>query len=314
MTYFKAKPVVRSGYGQASKYDVNNSRDMCYSRQFRFATKSRAFDEAKYPFDAECKAPSSSPSPSPSPTTVLSHLCLSQQQSFAGNTANPANNGSPKYGNTTGSSSSSRKRKFECHDMKDDDEQSGMVCNEKPTTLTSHNCLQKVTLSDGSVCYTMTASPSSVSVASAYSVSQPPAKKQRCNRGTAAGGNTKTAKTLLLSSAPPAQDKKNKLVYSNTMPLMHNHDQKKKKENAEHKTRKRRHSDDWTSKEKLLISLQDQTSIQDQLFPDTRVPTVNLKEMFDGLKVIRVHKKLRPKIYDEKPKSSDDRYDSLTSV
>eukprot|EP01084_Bolivina_argentea_P284925 488462_1 len=133
------------------------------------------------------------------------------------------------------------------------------------------NCLQKITLSDGSVCYTMSSK-----------ICEPPTKKLRSNSYNCKNEmNNEIGKKQKQKQKPKP---KPKLIYSNTMPFPSN----------DNKKRKRRHTEDWTSKDNLLESLKQQESIEDKLFPSNNIPSVNLEEIFNGQQFIRVHKKIRP--------------------
>ena len=187
------------------------------------------------------------------------------------------------------------------------------------------NCLKKVTLSDGSVCYTMVAPESKAS----QKIQQPPKKKQRSNSFAPIKSSPVLCrppkKKMRTNSYTPVQetksetvptpkfeknqDSKNKkaenkkqkhakkppLLHSNTMPFPIKYD-KSKEDAVNKKKRKRRHSinGDWTSRDNILASLKKQERIEDKLFPSGGVPQVNLEEIFNGQQFIRVHKKIRP--------------------
>eukprot|EP01083_Nonionella_stella_P027180 74809_1 len=216
---------------------------------------------------------------SPSPCTMLSNLDLQNQNHVP-------------YTN-----SSSKKRKLEEHDR----------------ASNKTNCLKKVILSDGSVCYTMVSQQQQSSLSSSCTPSQPPLKRMRPN-------SCSQPETLPLSQ-PPTKKRKaascrssrnrngsqmnqihshkktdhlgntkgNKaIVYSVSMPSLHQASNQNKKRRRRHS-----HNEHWTSNNNLLASLQQQESISEEIFP-SQVPKVNLEEMFNGQQFIRVHKKIRP--------------------
>jgi len=118
-------------------------------------------DECKSRSTSHSTESSLSPAPSPSPCTMLSDLNIEQDaaakyQQYSQDIAHKVK--TYKYPRK------SRKRKLH-----------------EDTTSTTTNCLRKVTLSDGSVCFTMapTASPVPISKSTYYPSSEPPKKKQR---------------------------------------------------------------------------------------------------------------------------------------
>lgn len=149
--------------------------------------------------------------------------------------------------------------------------------DEKENINNDGNYLRKVELSDGSICYTVSSMSSSSK--------EPPKKKIKTNSYFGNIGH-------IGNNGNNGNIKKPKLIYSQTMPPPINNNNNKKRR----RERKRRHSGDWTSRDNLIASLKQQELIEEELFPSIEngnVPYVNLKEMFNGLPTIRVHKRER---------------------
>ena len=241
-------------------------------RKYEYNNKYRCNDECKS--QSQSTVSSLSPPPSPTPTVLMSNLKITKQKTPIFNHLNAQKNNDPLK--------RSKKRKLD----------------EVMNNNNNGNCLRKVTLSDGTVCYTMAPSASSPSSSSSASLSmsmkQPPTKKMRTNSylaniGKVFEGTIKTKKT-------PTNSSKSKLIYAQTMPAPTNDHLKNKHRNNNKIKRRRRHSDDWTSTDNLLASLKKQERIEQEIFPydlNGNVPYVNLKEMFHGVRTIRVHKRER---------------------
>jgi len=165
------------------------------STQQRKQVLKRAFTSPvrDYASSADCKSESDSELPSPSPSLMMSDLDFEHTAHLKYKKYRDGHHIAAKM-NLCGRSTKKRRHPSHCKDSEQ-----------------SLSCLRKVTLSDGSVCYTM---------ASAQPITQPPAKKRRAN----SLGTALIAIATKSASEPP---KKRRKSMSTAMSTQNNIDAKK---------------------------------------------------------------------------------------